>query len=130
MSLGALGERLAREYLEREHAFELVQQNYRVGTGEIDLIGAIPAPWGDPQIVFVEVKARRARTSRLPALASITRQKRQRLARLASRWLAEQYGTRAVRARFDVIGLTLDDQDRILSLRHIPAAFDARGNMP
>jgi putative endonuclease len=51
--LGRVGERLAREHLERL-GYRVVARNYRTRFGELDLI-VCDATW----LVFVEVKTRR-----------------------------------------------------------------------
>jgi putative endonuclease len=52
--IGALGEKIAAEYL-RRHGFSLVETNYTRKTGEIDVI--VRGPSGEDTLHFVEVKA-------------------------------------------------------------------------
>ena len=72
--------------------------------------------------VFVEVKCRQARWGDGPA-AAVSWVKRRRLIRLAQAYLRWRGGPTA-RCRFDVVAVTADG-DRVLEVRHLPAAFDA-----
>lgn len=111
--IGAEQERRARHYLERAGLI-WIASNLRVRGGEIDLIMRD----GDCR-VFVEVRFRRdARFG--GALASITRQKQQKLLRAAALWLAargESFDT--VNCRFDIIAITG------AQLEWLPDAFNA-----
>lgn len=96
-SLGALGEKLAREYLE-EHGYRIVTGNYRVKVGEIDLV----AEDGDV-LVFVEVKTRNGPTHGLPVEA-VTSAKQVKLSKVALQYL-NRYHHADRPARFDVVGV-------------------------
>ncbi len=90
--------------------------------GEIDLIGVD----GDA-LVFVEVKARRTGSvmgPEAPALA-VGPRKQAKLRSLAAAWLRDRgYDVpRHRHLRFDVIGLRLDDADRVTEYEHLRAAF-------
>src|SRR5687767_14829531 len=81
--LGALGERLAARHLERL-GYEIVERNFRVGRGELDIIAA------DRRcLVFCEVKTRFAGGRGGPAmpLDAIDWRKQRRLRTLAREWL-------------------------------------------
>ena len=111
--IGAEQERRARGYLERA-GLRWVASNVRFRGGEIDLIMRDVDCW-----VFVEVRYRRdARFG--GALASITRQKQQKLLRAAALWLAAR-GTSfdTVNCRFDIIAITG------AQLEWLPDAFNA-----
>src|SRR4051812_3636713 len=84
--LGALGERLAARHLERL-GYEVLERNFRVRAGEIDLIAA-----DQRFIVFCEVKTRIAGGSSGPPrpLDAIDWRKRKRLRTLASAWLRDR----------------------------------------
>ena len=69
---GNLGEKLAREYLER-HGYAVIEINYRSPTGEIDIV----ARQGDC-LVFVEVRTKRSKAFG-SAEESITPLKKQHL---------------------------------------------------
>ena len=119
--LGALGERLAREHLERA-GYEVVERNYRSRRGEIDVIVS-----GHGALVFCEVKTRVAggRSGPEGPLDAIGHAKRRRLRMLAREWLCARSGARptAEMLRFDAIGVTVDGTGALLSLEHLEGAF-------
>ncbi len=91
----------------------VVERNYRVKVGEIDIIAR-----DRDEIVFVEVRARAA-SGFGGAAASVDGLKRRKLVRAASVWLQARGWTGP--CRFDVVAV---DSGRA---EHIPAAFDASG---
>jgi putative endonuclease len=94
---GREGERLAARRLARE-GYRILETNVRLRGGEIDLVAE---EGGD--LVFVEVKARRARGEYSPFL-NVTPAKRRRIVRLAGAYcLARGLTDRPV--RFDVVGI-------------------------
>jgi putative endonuclease len=114
--LGALGERLACEHLERL-GFEVIERNYRTRWGEIDVIAADART-----LVFCEVKTRRLGTG-LPWDA-LGPAKRTQVRRIARAWLAERdKRPRLPELRFDAIGVTIDAAGRLAGLDHLEAAF-------
>jgi putative endonuclease len=120
--LGAHGERLACEHLERA-GYELVERNARCGRlGELDIVAR-----GERCLIFCEVKTRVAGTSAGPAgpLDAIGPNKRRRLRRLAAEWLRtrSQDGTRPPWIRFDAVGVTVDRSGALLALEHVEDAF-------
>ncbi len=94
--------------------WEILACNVRRAGGEIDLIARDGA-----EIVFVEVRARRAR-SRFDPAATIAPAKWRRLVRAANCWLGEQ-GLGNAACRFDLVALEVDR--RGWRLRHIRGAF-------
>lgn len=91
--LGQKGEDAAcRWYV--DHGYRIVDRNWRVKEGEIDVIAT-----GDGQLVFCEVKTRSSQRYGSPAEA-VDYRKQTRLRRLAAAWLAQNPGHR--RVRFDV----------------------------
>jgi putative endonuclease len=92
-SRGAAGEQLAADYLQRQ-GLQLIERNFRVRGGEIDLICRDRAT-----TVFVEVR-RRSRSDYGGAAASITAAKRARLVLAARHWL-QRHGERP--CRFDCV---------------------------
>ncbi len=119
--LGALGERLAGEHLERA-GYEILERNFRCRLGELDIVAA-----GNSALVFVEVKTRVAggRSGPLGPLDAIGSGKRRRLRLLAGEWLSAHRGDRPYRAslRFDAIGVTVNRAGALLALEHVEDAF-------
>jgi putative endonuclease len=115
--LGRLGERLAREHLERL-GYRVVASNYRTRFGELDLIVC-----DDTWLVFVEVKTRRSDALE-SSIQAISPEKRQRVRKMAAAWLVEAVERpRSRELRFDVVGVTVDRHSRLVRLDHIEAAF-------
>jgi putative endonuclease len=95
--LGREGEQVAVEYLERV-GLRVLDRNWRCADGEIDIVAA------ERQVMVVcEVKTRSSTAFGTP-LEQITRAKRARLRRLASRWLVA-HGVLFDEVRIDAIGL-------------------------
>jgi putative endonuclease len=119
-ALGTLGERLAREHLERA-GYEILERNFRCRIGEVDLVAA-----NDAALVFCEVKTRVAGGRIGPApLEAIGPLKRRRIRRLATAWLDSRREERPFREtlRFDAIGVTVNHAGGLLALEHVEAAF-------
>lgn len=116
--LGALGERLALEHLERR-GYRLVAANHRTRFGELDLIVR-----DERSLVFVEVKARRSTGRAGSALDAVPWSKQRQVRQMAVAWLAEaSHRPRTAELRFDVVALTFDGADRLLCLDHVEGAF-------
>jgi putative endonuclease len=120
--LGAHGERLAGEHLERA-GYEVIERNARCGRlGELDIVAR-----GERCLVFCEVKTRVAGTTAGPAgpLDAIGPDKRRRLRRLAAEWLRTRApdGNRPPWIRFDAVGVTVDRSGALLLLEHVEDAF-------
>ncbi len=122
-ALGALGERLACEHLERL-GFRVLARNVRTRGGEIDAIA-----FDGRTLVFAEVKTQRApRVPGDPATTPLERlgpRQRARLRRLAAAWLCTP-GRRRPRARvvrLDAIGVTVDGAGRLLRIEHAESAW-------
>jgi putative endonuclease len=97
-TLGTFGEdAAARWYAAR--GFEIVDRNWRVREGEIDLVAR-----RGRTIVFCEVKTRSSDRFGSPAEA-VTATKQRRLRTLAAKWLAE-HPERHGEVRFDVASVT------------------------
>ncbi len=122
-ALGRLGEDIAAAHL-RRLGFRVLARNVRTRYGEIDLIVCDRAT-----LVFAEVKTRRTRTGAIAPdrrpLAWLRPRQRSRLRRLATAWLCQsgrpRPGTRAI--RFDAVGVTVDQRDRLVRLEHVEAAW-------
>lgn len=115
-SLGARGERLAARYL-KKRKYNVIGRNVRSGMGEIDLVAIAP---DKRTLVIVEVKTRRAPDAVTPHTPrpedAITRDKRQRLLRLAQ-VEATRRGMDRAPLRIDVIAIDTHD-DKKPTLRH------------
>jgi putative endonuclease len=95
--LGQSGEQAAAEYLETE-GFRILARNWRCADGEADIVAV------DRQtLVVCEVKTRSGNRYGTP-LESVSRLKRNRLRRLAVRWLAA-HGVHFDQVRVDVVGV-------------------------
>ena len=77
------------------NGYTVLSRNWRCREGELDLVVRTGRT-----VVFCEVKARRSTSFGTPAEA-VNRDKRQRIRRLAAKWL-EDTGTRPGEIRFDV----------------------------
>lgn len=113
MEFGRWGEGKAESSLLKK-GYEIIERNYRMGRGEIDLICR-----DGETIVFVEVKARGGKEFGPPE-AAIDKRKRQQLIKLAKRYLAKKNLWGKVDSRFDVIAV---DYER--GIVHIEDAFRA-----
>ena len=115
--LGRVGERLAREHLERL-GYRVLERNYRTRFGELDLIVCDEA-----HLVFVEVKTRRTGGPQ-SSLQAVSPDKRRRVRRMAAAWLVEAPDRpRSRELRFDVVGVTVDRDGRLVRLDHLEGAF-------
>ena len=115
--LGRVGERLAREHLERL-GYRVVAGNYRTRFGELDLI-VCDATW----LVFVEVKTRRTGAME-SAVQAVSPTKQRRVRAMAAAWLVEATERpRSRELRFDVVAVTVDRDGRLVRLDHLEAAF-------
>jgi len=116
--IGRVGERLALEHLERL-GYRCVTKNHRTRFGELDLIVC-----DDDRLVFVEVKTRRASARAGSAVEAVSPDKQRRVRAMAAAWLAETNDRpRSRDLRFDVIGVTVDRDGRLIRLDHLEAAF-------
>ena len=116
--LGALGEQLATEHLER-CGFTVVERNYRTRWGELDVIA-----FDGRTLAFCEVKTRRAGGRAGSAVEAVGRAKQAQVRRMAARWLVERRERPyADQIRFDAIGVTFDGAGRLVSLEHLEGAF-------
>jgi putative endonuclease len=98
--VGRNGEDAAAAWYEAA-GYKVVERNWRVREGEIDLIARC-----DSTLVFCEVKTRRGDTFGLPAEA-VTARKQARIRGLARQWLAA-HAVRVDQLRFDVADVRPD----------------------
>ena len=112
--LGALGEQLAVEHLEKL-GFRILERNWRCRYGELDVIAAE----GPSTAVFIEVKTRTGDGfGGLPE--AVTPAKVRRIRRLAGLWLAGQ-DTGWAGVRIDVVGVRVGRhrEPEVLHLRGV-----------
>ncbi|AFH48343.1 Putative endonuclease [Ignavibacterium album JCM 16511] len=115
-TFGSEGEEIAAKYLV-EKGFEIIERNYFVGHGEIDMIATDPK---DNYLVFVEVKTRNTMDFGDPAYA-INKKKMTQLKKLAELYLAEK-NIMEQDCRFDVITVLMIDSDNPI-IEHFENAF-------
>jgi len=113
--LGALGERLAAEALQRKR-FEILARNWRCPLGEIDII----AREGDV-IIIIEVKTRRGRRVGTPEQGVDVRKQR-KLCELAQCYI-ENIGWEGD-VRIDVVGVELSSSGELLRVTHWPGGVE------
>ena len=107
-ALGRAGEDAAAAWY-LAHGYEVLDRNWRVARGELDLVAARPAVG---LVVFCEVKTRS--TDRYGSgFAAVDERKQQRLRSLALRWLAAQ-DRRWPELRFDVVDVDARGHLRVL----------------
>ena len=97
---GGEAERLAVSWLKR-HGYRVVATNVVAGGGEIDVVARV-----GETLCFVEVKARASGVFG-PAVLAVDADKRRRIARAASAYLAKKPWEGP--CRFDVLGMDLVD---------------------
>lgn len=100
-TLGRFGELAASRWYERRGG-EILDRNWRVREGELDLVVAEPGA-----IVFVEVKTRRSTRFGAP-IDAVTPAKAARLRRLAGLWAGAHPGLRRSAMRIDVASVVVD----------------------
>jgi putative endonuclease len=116
--LGALGERLAAEHLERL-GFRIVERNYRTRWGELDIVA-----FDGRVLAFCEVKTRRMTPGSRSPFEAIRPLKRAQVRKMAGSWLIERkQRPYADVMRFDAIGVTFDLSDTLVGIEHLEGAF-------
>jgi putative endonuclease len=117
-TLGARGERLAAEHLERR-GFAIVERNYRTRWGELDIVA-----FDGTVLAFCEVKSRRLAPGAGSPFEAIRPHKQARVRRMASSWLLERKPRPYAKVmRFDAIGVTFDLAGRLVAIEHLEGAF-------
>lgn len=118
--LGDIGEKIAQKYLENK-GYEIIELNYRIKQGEIDLIGKLP----DNSLVFFEIKTRKLLSGKygLPE-ESVNYFKQKKLRKTAEFFLYEKgYNPLETNWRFDVLTVILNAKEKKAIVRHINNAF-------
>lgn len=94
---GKTGESIAARFL-RKQGYRILEQNYRTGLGEIDIIAK-----DRDTLVFVEVKARQSERYGKPKSA-VTPRKQRKISMVALHYLKTTAQSHA-KARFDVVSV-------------------------
>jgi putative endonuclease len=116
--LGATGEQLAAEHLERL-GYRILERNFRTRWGELDIVA-----FDGRTLAFCEVKARRVGGRAGAPLEAVGPRKRAQVRKMAGRWLVERRERPyADVLRFDAIGVSFDAAGRLVSLEHVEGAF-------
>nr|HDN00112.1 YraN family protein [Deltaproteobacteria bacterium] len=113
--LGEKAEGLAEAFF-KEKGYNVLERNYRVRWGEIDLILEDRS-----RIIFVEVKSRQSPKYGQPQEA-ITYHKRRQIIRVA-KWYLQKKGYLDREIRFDVLAIRFYGTGKP-AIEHIPWAFD------
>jgi putative endonuclease len=115
--LGRTGEELALKYL-LQLDYTLVCRNYRLRSGEIDLIMQDSAT-----LVFIEVRSKTSTDFGTP-LETIDFAKRRQIEKTARQFLARRRISDEIRCRFDVVGIVFRP-GQTPQIEHIIDAFVA-----
>ena len=120
LEMGRRGEDLAAAYLKKQ-GYRILDRNVNTPFGELDIVCQDKSV-----IVFVEVKTRATHAFGRPYEA-VGPDKRRRLSRSASAWLADKdWMDRS--ARFDVISVTVKEAPKsAVDIEHLADAFEADG---
>ncbi len=113
--LGRQGEEIACAFL-LEKGLRLECRNYRVRSGEIDLV-----MWHGDILVFVEVRTRSDNFFGEP-VESVQSGKRRKIINVARHFLREKKIDAEVRCRFDLVGVLLR-KDQPAEIEYLPNAF-------
>lgn len=113
--VGSQGEKLAVEYLTK-HGCRLVAQNFRMRSGEIDVI-----VMDRGCLCFVEVKTRKGQHTPQEAVSLA---KQRKLTRLAKIFMVQRFQKLDMNSRFDVIAVD-SHHDGSPRLQWFRNAFDA-----
>ncbi|MEW6710955.1 MAG: YraN family protein [Candidatus Riflebacteria bacterium] len=113
--LGISGEELALRFL-LDRGLRLEQKNYRVRSGEIDLV-----MWDGDVLVFVEVRTRSDSFFGQPA-ETVRRPKQRKIVGVARHFLHSRKISEETRCRFDMVGIVIK-QGRDPEIDYIENAF-------
>ena len=99
---GALGEKLARDFLKKQ-GYRILETNYRYPEGEVDIVAK-----HKDSLVFIEVRTKKSLEFGSPE-ESITRTKRERLRAAAARY-RQTHNNLPLSWRIDVVAIELDQR--------------------
>lgn len=97
--IGTEYENQAEKYLE-SFGFRILERNFRVRQGEIDLIG-----FHEQTLVFVEVKYRKNEKAGLPEEA-VTLKKQRQISKVAEFYLMKHPLKKGISCRYDVVAIS------------------------
>jgi len=109
ITIGYLGEAMAKEYLENQ-GYKIIEQNYKTKYAEIDLV-----TWDRKELVFVEVKTKAGERFGAPEEA-INRRKIRRLIRNAKAYVIRKNYTKNY--RIDAVCIVLDETNNPERISH------------
>ncbi len=115
--IGRLGEEYVCAYL-KEHGYTIVERNYRIKGGEIDII----AGNGD-YLAFVEVKTRKP-DSMVSGFEAVNKRKRSLIIKTAADYCCKHPSV--LQPRFDVAQVIVSEA-KLLSIDYIINAYDTTG---
>lgn len=114
--IGILGEETAARIL-REKGFRIVEQNWRMGHLEMDIIAE-----SRKEIVFAEVKARTTQYANKRAEEYVDSAKKRRMIVAANAYIKMHQIEKT--PRFDIFGIQVDHTDNtVISCTHLEDAF-------
>ncbi|MCG7376951.1 YraN family protein [Paenibacillus sp. ACRSA] len=113
---GKLGEQAACRWLQ-EHDYEIVAQNWRCRSGEIDIVATF-----EELVIFVEVRSRSGVGRYGTPQESVDFRKVQQVRSTAAVYM-QRTGELNRQIRFDVIAVMQDATGEAISLEHIVNAF-------
>ncbi|HUD45105.1 MAG TPA: YraN family protein [Patescibacteria group bacterium] len=114
--LGRKGEELAKHYLV-EHGYQIVQQNFLLRNGEIDIIAIENPESKDRTLVFFEVKTRTSNDYGTP-LEAITYYKMKALVR-AAEVFKHSHKNLPDALRIDAIAVTVLPNGELVNIEHV-----------
>ncbi|ARF69900.1 YraN family protein [Paenibacillus larvae subsp. pulvifaciens] len=117
-ALGKRGEEIAVRYL-KEKGFQILAQNWRCRTGEVDIILL-----EEPRcLIFTEVRSRRVTGKFGSAAESINRRKQQQIRQTALYYVYVHPPFSRYTIRFDVVTVEFFPEKEDPVIHHIKAAF-------
>ncbi|MEK7561218.1 MAG: YraN family protein [Patescibacteria group bacterium] len=115
---GDVGEKIAREYLQRK-GYRIIEQNYLKPWGEIDIVAT-----KNQKLIFCEVKTRSAVSASVDFLPehNITAAKRRNLRRICETYCRERRLMPEQEWQIDVISVIFDEQQQKARVQHFENA--------